>query len=334
VSPPNPTLLTYGLVVSLLLALLAVGCAPGNPNVAATVNGHQISVDELNKGVDEALRDPQVPEQLKNDPQAKKSLQIEVLDALVQITLMEQAAKELGVTVTDQEVRARLQELITGVGGRQAYDQLLKERGLTEESVDAKVRSAVLGEKAKQKIDERVQVSDTDVAKAYADSTSARHILLRTKEEAQQVKDRIAAGEDFAAVAKERSGDEGTKDKGGDLGFVSRGSMVAEFEQALFAATRGEVVGPVQTQFGFHVIQRLPEPPLGEVQGQIKEELLQQRRGEAFSNFFAEQRAKAKVQVNPQFGVWDPSSGVRESAPLGDLKSEQPRSQGQPPAGQ
>lgn len=329
---PRLTLVPYGLVSLLLLALLAVGCAAGNPDVAATVNGVQISVDQLNKDVDEALRDPQAPPQLKGDSAAKTRLQTQILNQMIQDALVEQAAKELGATVTDQDVQARLAELTAQVGGRQAYEQRLKESGLTEASVASKLRFAVLGEKAKKKIEDRVQVSDADVQKAYAEATGARHILVETEGEAQTVKDRIAAGEDFGAVAKERSTDETTKEQGGDLGFVKRGVMVPEFEQALFAAKQGEVVGPVKTQFGFHVLQRLPEPPFAQVQGQLKDELLAQRREEAFLDFFNQRRAKAKVEVNPQFGVWDPASGVLPSQPLGNLESEQP-AQGQPAPG-
>jgi foldase protein PrsA len=312
-----------GVVALLLLALFAVSCAGGDPNVAATVNGVQISVDQLNKTVDEVLRNPQVAQQLKGDPGLKKSLQIQVLDRLVQTTLIEQAAKEIGVTVTDQQVRARLDKMIdTELGGREAYEQLLKKHGLTEQAVLTELRPVVLGENIKQKLQERVQVSDAQVRQAYADSTRARHILVESGEEARKIKDRLAAGEEFGVLARERSTDETTKENGGDLGFVKRGMMVPQFEQALFAAKPGEVVGPVQTQFGFHVIQRLPEPPFEQVQAQLKEDLLQQQRGQVVSDFLAQQRTKAKVEVNPQFGVWDPSSGVRPSEPLGKLKPQ------------
>lgn len=320
-STPYRTLVRRGLAALLVLASLAVGCAGGDPNVAATVNGAEISVDQINERVDEALRNPQVP-QIEQDPETMRSLQTQVLDRMVEMVLLEQAAKQIGITVTDQEVQERLDEVIAEVGGRQAYEQLLEQRGLSEEGVLAEVRSAVLDERAKQKLGDRVQVDAAEVQRVYAAATGARHILLRTREEAQTVKNRIAAGEDFGAVAKERSADEGTKEQGGDLGFVKQGDTVPEFEQALFAAAQDEVVGPVQTQFGFHVIQRLPGPPFEQVQAQLQDELLGQRREEVFLDFLSEQRTKATVEVNPRFGVWDPSSGVRPSAPLGTLESE------------
>jgi peptidyl-prolyl cis-trans isomerase D len=92
----------------------------------------------------------------------------------------------------------------------------------------------------------------------------ARHILLRTGEERsveeaqaemEQVKARVEGGEDFAAVAQEVSEDPGSGSQGGDLGYFGRGRMVPEFEQAAFAAETGELVGPVVSPFGVHLIE-------------------------------------------------------------------------------
>jgi peptidyl-prolyl cis-trans isomerase D len=92
----------------------------------------------------------------------------------------------------------------------------------------------------------------------------ARHILLRTGEERsveeaqaemEKVKARVEGGEDFAAVAQEVSEDPGSGSQGGDLGYFGRGRMVPEFEQAAFAAESGELVGPVVSPFGVHLIE-------------------------------------------------------------------------------
>lgn len=72
---------------------------------------------------------------------------------------------------------------------------------------------------------------------------------------AEGILTRLNAGEDFAAVAKEHSEDPGSKDKGGDLGWVKKGMMVPDFETALFAMKDGELVGPIETDFGWHLIR-------------------------------------------------------------------------------
>ncbi len=99
---------------------------------------------------------------------------------------------------------------------------------------------------------------------------SARHILVATEQECEDLKAKIAAGEDFAALAKEHSKCPSGGRSGGDLGTFGKGQMVKEFEAVVFTAPVGEVQGPVKTDFGYHLIEvtarsepgkPLPPPP-------------------------------------------------------------------------
>ena len=85
-------------------------------------------------------------------------------------------------------------------------------------------------------------------------TASARHILVDTKEECLQLKDRIDAGEDFADVARAQSNCP-SKAQGGDLGQFGPGMMVKEFDAVVFSADINTVQGPVKTQFGYHLLQ-------------------------------------------------------------------------------
>lgn len=87
-----------------------------------------------------------------------------------------------------------------------------------------------------------------------ANEVRASHILVSTEQAANDLKAKIEGGEDFGAVAKANSSCRSGA-AGGDLGFFGRGMMVAEFEKAAFDANVNEVVGPVQTQFGYHLIK-------------------------------------------------------------------------------
>jgi peptidyl-prolyl cis-trans isomerase C len=87
-----------------------------------------------------------------------------------------------------------------------------------------------------------------------APTVRASHILVKTEAQATQVMKRIADGEDFAAVARRFSSCPSGKN-GGDLGWFGKGQMVPEFETAAFENEVGKIVGPVKTQFGFHVIK-------------------------------------------------------------------------------
>jgi len=155
-------------------------------------------------------------------------------------------------------------------------------------------------------------VLDPEDVRAYFDShpdefdqpeqVRARHILLqvndeRSAEEArrllEEAKQRIASGEDFATLAAELSEDPGSKTRGGDLGSFGRGAMVEAFENAAFSTPAGQMAGPIQTDFGFHLIEVLEHDAGGlrsfdEVEAGIRQRLLVER-----SNETAEQKADA-----------------------------------------
>lgn len=155
-----------------------------------------------------------------------------------------------------------------------------------------------------------VTVAEAD-ARAYYDQhkdefnqpeqVRARHILVQVTDpqgEAkaravlEQAKERLAKGADFAALAKELSEDPGSKDRGGDLGFFGRGQMVKEFEDAAFGAKPGELVGPIKSSFGFHLIrveEHRPggQRPFADVRTQIENRLRSER---------AQQTAEAKAK--------------------------------------
>lgn len=83
---------------------------------------------------------------------------------------------------------------------------------------------------------------------------AARHILVETKDKCEQIKNEIQGGADFAEMAKKYSTCPSSKE-GGSLGSFRKGVMVPEFDDVVFSAPLGEVQGPVETQFGFHLIE-------------------------------------------------------------------------------
>jgi parvulin-like peptidyl-prolyl isomerase len=123
------------------------------------------------------------------------------------------------------------------------------------------------------------------------DQVHARHILLKTKEEAEAALVRLRNGEDFTKLAAELSQDTSNKDQGGDLGWFSRGDMVAEFDNVVFSLQPGQLSDVVETEFGAHIIrvdERDPNHPLDA-------SALQRAQSAAIQDWFTRQRAVPEV---------------------------------------
>ena len=114
----------------------------------------------------------------------------------------------------------------------------------------------------------------------------ARHILVDTKEQADAALVRLKKGETFEALAKELSKDTASKDKGGDLGWFPKGAMVKAFEDAAFALKLNEVSAPIQSQFGYHIIQLLEGPQVRPLDAAT----LTQQQNAALTNWLSDQR--------------------------------------------
>lgn len=151
-------------------------------------------------------------------------------------------------------------------------------------------------------------VSDADTKaayeqykKAYGDKEySARHILVKTEAEAKDIIAQLGKGGDFAKVAKEKSLDDGSKEKGGDLGWFSPASMVKPFSDVVANLQKGAITAtPVQTQFGWHVIKLVdtrPSQPLAyeKVKGGLQKNLQQRN----LEKLMTELRGKAKIELS------------------------------------
>lgn len=168
-------------------------------------------------------------------PEGKKKLeQLEqlALEQAEQVVVIKKLAKEKGVTVSKQELNDKVKEDIEKQGGKNKFNQALEYYyGWNE----GDYRRAIY-----------VQMLQRKLQPTYSSDE---------RKKAEAALKRVQSGEDFAKVASEVSQDPGSKDKGGDLGFASKGSYVPEFEAAAYKLKPGEVSGIVETQFGFHIIK-------------------------------------------------------------------------------
>lgn len=319
-----------------LVALLAAACAPegaGGPDAAATVNGDEVAISEVEERYEAVKDNPQFAEQIQGEDGDAfgEQVQAEILTGLIRSRLLHQGAEELGVELDEDAIDAKREEIVEEVGGEEAFEQVVAENNLTEETINSQLRDLAMQDLVAAELTADLEADEDAVQEAYDaqyGTASARHILVETEEEAQEVLTRLEEGEDFGEVAADVSIDPSAAENDGDLGEFSRGQMVPEFSEAVFASEEGEVIGPVETQFGFHVIEvgEIDEgPPLEDVEEELREGLLGAERDQAVQDWLTEKSQEAEVTVNPRFGEWDEETGtVVPDEPLGDAEGQDP----------
>jgi peptidyl-prolyl cis-trans isomerase C len=213
-----------------------------------------------------------------------------------------------------------------------------------ENDPDAKAQLAllhmrVLADAESQKFVKSQTPSDTDLHAEYETAISqmdkseyhARHILVATKDQADQVIKKLKSGAKFEDLAKAQSTDTGSKNNGGDLGWFTTSRMVKPFADAVKTLKKGEISPPVQTQYGWHVIQledtRDAAPPsFDQVKPQLTDALLRKK----LQAYVEDLKKQAKIEKKP-----DALPAAAPAAPAGPAMSGPgaPPAAGAPPAG-
>ena len=229
------------------------------------------------------------------------SIRGQIVDHLVRAQEYELEARELGVRVTEKQVDARVQQFVADRlgGSRERLDEELRMRGYTLAQVRRDIRNQLLVEALSRRATGTVRVPDREVARYYQrnearftqpESRELRHILVKTRDEAIRLRNRLREGADFAVLARRHSIDPGSKGHGGKLS-ISRGQTVAPFDQTAFLLGKGVLSGPVKTQFGYHILEPLTEvkpasvTPFVQVRTQIREQLLRTKRQRALKRW-------------------------------------------------
>lgn len=289
--------LRFCLCAALLSAILAAmmivpACAQGGEEVVATVNGQPISA------------------QLLTDELLQRWGEL-TLESLIQEMVIEQAAAKAGIEVSDKEVTKRAEDFQRAIDLRapvtgQSFTLWLVEQKLTLYGFRKRLRGQTLLEKM---VEDQVAVTDQQVAEAWErnkgklrrpEKMHVSHICVKTEEEAAKIRAEILGGKDFVEAAAQYSIDPWTKDKGGDFGWIHKGND--PFQRAAFKLTQdGELSPPTHTRMGWHLIRRdehkaASEPAFEDVQDELREGMLRQRRLQKMNEKRAEILAAAKIE--------------------------------------
>jgi parvulin-like peptidyl-prolyl isomerase len=314
----------------LLCALVAVGLAGcgGDEEVpadaVAVVDGQQIARSDYEALLSQAKKS--YKNQKREFPAAGsqefQTLRNQAVQFLVQREQFEQEASDMDVDVTDKQIDARLEQIQKQYfgGDKKKYEKQLKEQGLSEKQVRNDIRAQIISEKIFEQVTKDVKVTDADIAAYYAknkaqysqpESRDVRHILVKTKKQADELYAQLQGGADFAALAKKYSEDTGSKANGGKL-TISQGQTVAPFDKVAFELEKNEISKPVKTEFGYHIIQPLSDEkaakvtPLKDVKESIRQQLGQTKKNEAMTKWVDELKKDYKDKVSYAAGFSPP----------------------------
>lgn len=231
--------------------------------------------------------------------------------------------------VTDPQIQKKVDDVRKQYfgGDQKKFEAGLKAQSYTLAALRDDARAQLVSEGIYKDVTGGVKVSDAEAQQYYdqnsarykvAESRVVRHILVKTKDEADQLRSEIEKGANFATIAKEKSLDPGSKDQGGRL-TVSKGQTVAPFDKAAFSLDTNELSEPVKTQYGYHLIQPLTAVKAGrttaftEVRAQIKSQLLQQKKGNAVSAWVAKVEKEYKGKVSYATGYEPPDTSTTDT---------------------
>jgi parvulin-like peptidyl-prolyl isomerase len=282
---------------------------PQPPDFAACVANKKKTAPKPAKG-QPTPTDAQYKAQCQQEYQG---LRDQVLQFLISAHWIQGEANDQGVKVTDAEVNKQFQQTKKQSFPKPAdYTKFLKDSGMTQDDILFRVRLDTLSNKLRQKVTKgKDKVTDAQVGAYYNKNKSRfaqperrdlRIVLTKDKAKADQARAAIAGGQSFKTVANKYSIDQASKSQGGVLLAVAKGQQEKALDTAVFKANKGQLVGPVKTQFGYYVFKVQKVTPasqqsLTQAKETIKQLLASQNQQKSLDAFVKDFRTKWKKKT-------------------------------------
>lgn len=217
-----------------------------------------------------------------------QAVQENVLEKLIGDEVIIQHFQKQGTKVATEEIEKQYKQYVQQMKKQTETEKFLKEHGIDDDFIKEQIKTELYIQKFEEMVRKELNLTDEKLREYYNQhidtytnmEVKASHILVEKEEEAKNILEKINKGEDFGELAKKYSKDPGSKEKGGDLGYFSKGMMVPEFEKAAFALKKGEISAPVKTKHGYHIIKvvdtKKETKKFEEVKGNIERTLIDQ----------------------------------------------------------
>lgn len=288
--------------------------------VVAIVNDEVITEQDVQQLI--SVLYAQYVQEYKGDELLKKMEEVkrDVLVQMIEDKLILSRAKELDIRVTEQEISDKLEYIKSSFQSEKDFFDTLKTQGITVSDLKKRYSDQIMMKKVLDlEVRPGVSVLPSEISGYYeghredfrlSERCWVRHILIKAEDdvgfelakvEAQGICDKIKEGQDFAELAKAYSQGP-NKENGGDMGYIARGEMLEELEDAIFSMDKGEYSGPVKSKVGYHIfkvedIQHSGYLSLDMVQADIKAMILQKRFKERLNEWLGGLRSKAYISI-------------------------------------
>jgi parvulin-like peptidyl-prolyl isomerase len=257
----------------------------------------------------------------------KQELRNRMVDELINELLIKDRADRIGIAVTDAEIKDAIVRLKQqyNISTDKEFEESLKQSGMSRAEMEIRLRDTLITNKVfSRELRNRAELDDRELRERYdreketyrlPERARLREIVLlrpdnpalvdAARERANSVAATLKApGADFAKSASEVS-DSGTKAKGGDLGEVARGELLPDLDKAVFNATAGTVIGPIETKSGWHILkveQRLPSeiPAFESIKDRLRKEASEETFNRDLKAYLDRLRKDAFIQIHEQ----------------------------------
>lgn len=302
------------LVVSALLLYVA---SPPEKIYAAKVGSHTIMLHDYKSKVQQIKKQYQMMQAnfsgMMVAPPSDTEIEKQALDALVNKEVYLLYAEKNNIEVPNEDVQKEFDDVKTNSfkNDEEAFRKALQVNQLTASMFKEDLRKNLLAKKVQEQIvEEKIKVSEKEKKDYYEKNKSqfgspekvkASHILVKDEKTAKIILDQLKKGLSFEKLAKDFSTDTGSKDKGGDLDFFTKGQMVPEFEKAVWSLKNGQMTtNAVKSQFGYHIIKRTGFQPakvdsFQKVEKDITKKIKDEQKVTVLEKFIKEEKETIKI---------------------------------------
>jgi len=288
-------------------------------DIAVSVDGKVLKKSELEENLNERFNLIKNKIPLEKQNEFKQNLRKQLIELFITRTILTTEIEKRNIQASPEEIKMAIENIKANLPPGKKIDDFFKENKITQDDIALIVKV----EKFRtMEIGKDMKPTSKDISKFYKDnparfnqpeSVRVRHILVAVgkddndkvkaekKEKIENVRKQLVNGGNFAELARKYS-DCPSREGGGDLSYITRGTMVKEFENAAFSQAVNAISPVVKTEYGYHVIQVLDKKPgrkvaFEEVKDKIAKHLEQVKTMESFNNVVKKLRTNAKVEI-------------------------------------